>query len=131
MRLINLKKYFFANLVAIWSYVLLFLLINYELSVKKYPVLNPNEIVSPGVFDLLFVFYAFIILSCLIAFFIFEILIRKHIIDKKFQNFKLNIKIKLPKLVSILYKILFYIGIMLAGIYVLLLGIFMLFSLFD
>ena len=129
MNFVNLKKYFFANLLAFWAYYITIIFVIYKFT--KFEPSNVNIYPSASTAVFMYCCYCAFGLLYLAGFLIVEILIRKFIIDKKFQNFKLNIKIKFPKLVSILYKILFYIGIMLAGIYVLLLGIFMLFSLFD
>lgn len=50
------------------------------------------------------------ILLWVFAFTILEILLRKYVIEKKFPNLKLNIKIKIPKIIVAIYNVIFSIG---------------------
>lgn len=53
---------------------------------------------------------AIILLVFLYLITILEILIRKYVIERKFPNLKLNIKIKIPKFVVAIYNVIFFVG---------------------
>lgn len=108
MKLFEYKKYFFINISALWSLVTLYLIIVYNKTDCPPPA--PNEFISCGFGEFMTMILGIIILLWLFAFTILEILIRKYLIEKKFPDFKLNLKIKIPKFVEIIYNIIFSIG---------------------
>lgn len=114
MKILDFRKYFFANISALWFYIFIFLVVNY--TKMNYPIPCPNDALSLGAVDLALMLIVLLILICCIFITIFEICIRKYIIERKFPNFKLNIKIKIPKTIVIIYNIIFSIGFTLACI---------------
>jgi len=106
MKFLNLRKYIFTNFIAIWSYIFLYIAydsIKHIITSKAY-IYSDDKIVWG-----LMTYIYFLILGCLIIFAILEFLIR-YLIAKKFPNFKLNLKIKIPKFIITVYNIIFSIG---------------------
>ncbi len=112
MKIWDFRKYFFANISALWCYILIYFLINYVKT--DYPQPTHNDVLALGSVDIALILLALLILMCLISVTILEILIRKYIIEKKFPNFKLNIKIRIPKAIVSIYNVVFSIGFILA-----------------
>lgn len=114
MKFLELRKFLFANISAFWCYILVFFVINYAKT--NYPPPNHNDVLALGAVDFALILISLLILMCFIVITIFEILARKYIIEKKFPNFKLNIKINIPRVFIIIYNIIFLIGISIAFI---------------
>lgn len=108
MRIFELRKYFFANMSALSFYILIFFVINY--AKNDYPPPGPNDFLAPGFGEFMLMVMAIILLVFLYLITILEILIRKYIIERKFPNLKLNIKIKIPKFVVAIYNVIFFVG---------------------
>ncbi len=108
MNLFEYKKYFFVNIAALWSIVVLYSIIAYNNI--DCPPPEPNEFISCGFSEFVTMALCIIILLWLFAFTVLEFLIRKYLIEKKFPNLKLNIKIKIPKFIVAIYNVIFSIG---------------------
>lgn len=113
MNLLEYKKYFFINIVALWSIVVLYSIIVYNNTDCPPPA--PNEFISCGFSEFIAMALCIIILLWLFAFTVLEFLIRKYLIEKKFPNLKLNIKIKIPKFIVVIYNVIFSIGFITAS----------------
>ncbi|MBR1908630.1 hypothetical protein IJ818_06815 [bacterium] len=107
------RKYFFINLSALWSFIVIYSIIVY--SNTDYPPPAPNDVIAIGGGEFFIMALCIIILLWLFGFTILEILIRKYLIEKKFPNFKLNLKIKMPKFIVAIYNVIFSIGFLLAS----------------
>jgi len=103
MKFPDIRKYFFINAAAIWSYVVVAMLIIYR-----------NADLSTGILP---IGYNFLFLLCLVVLAIPEIIIRKDTTKKIFPEFKLNLK--LPRIIEILYTIIFYTGLFMASFMIL------------
>ncbi len=112
MNFLEYKKYFFINVSALWSLIVVYSIIIY--SKTDYPPPAPNDFIAIGGVEIFVMILSIIILLWLFVFTILEILIRKYLIEKKFPNFKLNLKIKIPKLIVAIYNVIFSIGFSLA-----------------
>ncbi len=111
MKFLNLRKYIFANIIAIWFYY--FLYFNYGFIQRS--IINKLYVYSDFTIIWAFIIYMHILILGLIIFlFILEILFKKLIIKKKFPNLKLNIHINVPKFIIIIYNALFSIGLILS-----------------
>ena len=113
MNFFEYRKYFFINISALWSLVTLYFVIAYNKIDCPPPA--PNEFISCGFSEFINMALSIIILLWLFVFTILEILLRKYVIEKKFPNFKLNLKIKIPKLIVAIYNVIFSIGFLLAS----------------
>ncbi len=113
MKFLDLRKYFFANIIALWFYYFLFL---------NFPIIKTIYVnKEPMLFDILMGWFALIIFCVFVLIGIFiltvlEILIRKFIIEKRFPDFKINFKFKIPKAIVTIYNVIFSIGFSLASI---------------
>ena len=108
MKFLDLRKYFFANAAAIWFYFCVHLCIIFRNT--EFEPYSHNVGLSAQ--DICFAFIMLCFLKNMLFVFltILEILIRKFIIEKKFPNFKLNIKFKIPKVIVIIYNVIFSVG---------------------
>ena len=106
MKFPDLRKYIFTNFIAVWFYIFLYIIYDSikHIIISRAYIYSDNKIVWG-----LMIYICFLILGCLIIFVILELLIR-FLIKKKFPNFKLNLKIKIPKFVIAIYNIIFSIG---------------------
>ena len=107
------RKYFFINVSALWSFIVIYSILIYNRTDCPPPL--PNEFISCGFSEFITMALCIIILFWLFVFTILEILIRKYLIEKKFPNFKLNLKIKMPKFIVAIYNVIFSIGFLLAS----------------
>jgi len=115
MNFLEYKKYFFINVSALWSLIVIYSIIVY--SKTDYPPPAPNDVIAIGGVEIFVMILSIIILLWLFVFTILEILIRKYLIEKKFPNFKLNLKIKIPKLIVAIYNVIFSIGFLSASFF--------------
>ena len=115
MNFLEYKKYFFINVSALWSLIVIYSIIVY--SKTDYPPPAPNDVIAIGGVEFFVMILSIIILLWLFAFTVLEILIRKYLIEKKFPNFKLNLKIKIPKLIVAIYNVIFSIGFLSASFF--------------
>ena len=115
MNFLEYKKYFFINVSALWSLIVIYSIIVY--SKTDYPPPAPNDVIAIGGVEIFVMILSIIILLWLFAFTVLEILIRKYLIEKKFPNFKLNLKIKIPKLIVAIYNVIFSIGFLSASFF--------------
>ena len=111
--ILNLRKYLFTNIIAVWLYYFLHQIYRF---VK--PVLIDNE---PVYTDLIMVYVLviacyFLLLGCFILLAIVEILLRKFVIKKHFPNLKLNIKFKIPKFIIYIYNLIFSVSFILSNV---------------
>ena len=106
MKFLSLRKYIFSNFIALWFYIFLYIIYD---SVKHIIISRAYIYSDDKIVWGLMTYICFLILGCLIIFAILEILIR-FLIAKNFPNFKLILKIKMPKFVIIIYNIIFSIG---------------------
>jgi len=107
MKFLNLRKYIFTNIVAIWFYYFLLL------TTFTWFVVHDKETTSPDFVIILYMyimFISFLILGVSLILSFIEHLITKYIIEKKFPNFKLNLKIKIPNFIVVIYNVTFSIG---------------------
>lgn len=109
MNILEYKKYFFINVSALWSLFVLYSIIAYSKADKQPPVPNDAIAISAGG-EFFIMVLSIMILLWVFAFTILEILLRKYVIEKKFPNLKLNIKIKIPKIIVAIYNVIFSIG---------------------
>ena len=113
MKILDLRKYFFANTIVLWFYYFSFL---------NFPIINAICInKEPLLFDILMgwlilINFCIFVLICIFILLLLEILIRKFIIEKRFPNFKINFKFKIPKAIVTVYNIIFSIGFSLASV---------------
>lgn len=114
MKILDFRKYFFANISALWSMVVIYSII--ANSNTHYPPPGPNDAIASGGIEFFVMCYCIIIFLCLLILTFLEICIRKYIIEKKFPGFKLNIKTTIPKIFINIYNIIFSIGFTLACI---------------
>ena len=109
----GIRKYIFFNLAAFWCYFCAYFLISLY-RITKYSHCTEEDIICPGTFEFILLVYAYLLLIYLFLIGFFEVVIRKFtkklIIEKYFQNFKLNLNIKIPKFIVIPYNVLFFIG---------------------
>ena len=115
MNFLKYRKYFFINVSALWSLIVIYTMIIYGRT--DYPPPAPNDVIAIGSGEFFNMALSIIILLWLFAFTILEILIRKYLIEKKFPNFKLNLKIKIPKLIVAIYNVIFSIGFISASFF--------------
>lgn len=108
MNFLEYKKYFFINVSALWSLIVIYSIIVY--SKTDYPPPAPNDVIAIGGVEIFVMILSIIILLWLFVFTILEFLIRKYLIEKNFPNLKLNIKIKIPKFIVAIYNVIFSIG---------------------
>ena len=108
MNILEYKKYFFINESALWSLFVLYSIRVY--SKTDYPPPAPNDAIAIGGGEFFIMVLSIMILLWVFAFTILEILLRKYVIEKKFPNLKLNIKIKIPKIIVAIYNVIFSIG---------------------
>lgn len=78
--------------------------------VNRLPPPAPNDAIAIGGGEFFIMVLSIMILLWVFAFTILEILLRKYVIEKKFPNLKLNIKIKIPKIIVAIYNVIFSIG---------------------
>ena len=107
MKFLNLRKYIFTNFVAIWFYYFVFV------TTFTWFVVHDKETTSPDFVIILYIYtmlISFLILGVSLILSFIEHLITKYIIKKKFPNFKLDLKFKMPKFAIIIYNIIFSIG---------------------
>jgi len=106
MKFLSLRKYIFTNFIVVWFYIFLYIIYDSikHIIISRTYIYSDNKIVWG-----LMTYICFLILGCLIIFAILEILIR-FLIVKNFPNFKLNLKITMPKFAIIIYNIIFSIG---------------------
>lgn len=111
MRILNIRKYIFTNIIVLWFYYFLFI------NIPFYKAIFINKI--PLISDVLIGWIALCILYTLIFAGIFilailEIIIRKNLLEKKSWFFRLTNKFKIPKpiIYNLQYHILFrfYLG---------------------
>ena len=114
MNFLKYRKYFFANISVIWFYFSIFLYMIFKNT--NFEPYSHNVFPSAKDICAIYVMFSFLIILVFIIFTILEILIRKYLIEKKFSNFKLNIKIKIPKFIEIIYNIIFSIGFISGGV---------------
>ena len=109
----GIRKYIFFNLASLCSYICLYWLI-YMGTTKYPPCGGHNDAICPKDIDIAFLILIGLLLVCLFLLGFVEILIRKlikkFIVGKYFYDFKLNINIKIPKIIVVLYNILFFTG---------------------
>ena len=108
MNILEYKKYFFINVSALWRLFVLYSISDYRKT--DYPPPAPNDAIAIGGGEFFIMVLSIMILLWVFAFTILEILLRKYVIEKKFPNFKLNIKIKIPKIIVAIYNVIFSIG---------------------
>ena len=108
MNFLEFRKYFFANISSLWFYFCVFLYV-----VFKNTEFEPfSHTVFPSAKDIcaVYIILSFLVVPILISLTIVEALLGKYVIEKKFPNFKLNIKIKIPKIIVAIYNVIFSIG---------------------
>ena len=113
MNFLVYKKYFFINLSALWSFIVIYSMIVYSNTDCLPPA--PNEFISCGFSEFIDMALSIIILLWLFVFTILEIVIRKYLIEKRFPNLKLDLKIKIPKFIAAIYNLIFSIGFLSAS----------------
>lgn len=118
MKFLDFRKYFFANVSTFWS--LLILCFIFKVSQTNYPPHNPDNFITDEFLDFYFILKSIELLLWIFGLTILELIIRKYLIEKKFPNFKLNIKIKLPKAIVFIYNVIFSIGFLSACVVALL-----------
>ena len=124
MQISNLKKYISANIAALWSYYVAYLIIAFMRIPEVY---NHNVgITYKDVFSAI-VFIAVLKLIVMLLLIVPEFLIRKYVSPKIFLNFKYNIKIKIPDIIISAYAEIFWLGIIIAGIIILIILLFLLY----
>jgi len=118
MKFLDLRKYIFANITAIVGYIPIIVTIIYNM--YPHEPFNPDNLINE---DIIIVFAITVCMQIVLFTFILillEIIIRKFFIEKKFPNFKINIKLNLPKYLStalnIIYTVLFYFGIFISSL---------------
>ena len=111
--ILNLRKYLFTNIIAVWLYYFV-----YQIYRLVKPVLIDNEPVYTDLLfvDVLVVCFCFFLLGCFILLAIVEILLRKFVIEKHFPNLKLNIKFKIPKFIMYIYNFIFSVSFILSNV---------------
>lgn len=114
MKFPDLRKYFFANIVALWSYCFIFLYIFIKIYICPNADPESKDYLIPFIF--LIILKSILILICVFILTILELLVRKFILEKKFPNFKIHFKFKIPKAIIIIYNIFFSIGFSLASV---------------
>ena len=114
MKILDFRKYFFANIAALWSCYFIFMVILYFKDI--YHKIDPEVSGFVVIFAFWIIITSFLVLICIYVLTVLEILIRKFIIEKKFPNFKINIKFKIPKTIVTIYNIIFSIGFSLASV---------------
>lgn len=107
MKFLDHRKYIFTNITAIWFYYFVFVTTFTWFTVHDKKTTSPDFVIILYLYIMLI---SFLVLGIILILSFIEHLITKYIIKKKFPNFKLNLKIKLPKFVIIIYNILFSIG---------------------
>lgn len=108
MKFPDLRKHFFANLSMIWFYFCVFLCIKFENT--EFEPYSHNVFPSAKDICAVNILLCFLRVIVFVLLTVLELLIRKFIVEKKFPNFKLNIKIKLPKVIVFIYNVIFSIG---------------------
>ena len=114
MKFLNLRKYFFANIAVLWSYysiVMVFLFFK-----DVYHKIDPEVSGNVAIFVFWLIMTGALILISIFIFMLLEILLRKFVIEKFFPNFKIKFKFKIPKIIVIIYNVIFSIGFSLAGV---------------
>lgn len=114
MKILDFRKYFFANTAALWSYCFFFLYIFIKIYICPNADPESKDFLIPFIFVI--IAKSLFILICIFILTVLEILIRKFIIEKKFPNFKINLKFKTPKAIVTVYNIIFSIGFSLASV---------------
>ena len=111
--ILNLRKYLFTNIIAVWFYCFLVFIIEVAkvFRVKDSPMLYD---VLMGVLILTYLFL--LLLGSLLLLAIVEILLRKFVIEKHFPNLKLNIKFKIPKFIIYIYNFIFSVSFILSNV---------------
>lgn len=115
MNFLEYRKYFFANISALWFYFCVFLYIVFKNT--KFEPYSHNVFPSAKDIYATYIIFCFLITIVFVLFTILEILIRKYLIEKKFPNFKLNLKIKIPKFIVAIYNVIFSIGFLSASFF--------------
>ena len=114
MKILNLRKYFFANITVLWTYYFIVMVALYFKNLCHKIDSEVSGIVAIFVFWVIII--SALVLICIFIFMVFEILIRKFIIEKNFPNFKINFKFKIPKVIVAIYNIIFSIGFSMASV---------------
>lgn len=114
MKILDFRKYFFANTAALWLYCSVFSYIFIKVYICSNADPESKDFLIPFIFVI--IVKSMIILIGIFIFMVFEILIRKFIIEKNFPNFKINFKFKIPKVIVAIYNIIFSIGFSMASI---------------
>jgi len=114
MKFLDFRKYFFANTAALWLYCFIFLCIFIKIYICPNADPESKDFLIPFIFVI--IAKSFLILICIFICMILEILIRKFIIEKRFPNFKINLKFKIPKAIITIYNVIFSIGFSLASV---------------
>lgn len=118
MIIFNLRKYFFANVTAFIGYIPIITAIVYNM--YPHEPFNPNNFINDD-----FIIAVSIVLSAEVVVYTFaltllEILVRKFFIEKKFPDFKFNLKLNIPKylniILNVIYTVLFYFGIIISSL---------------
>lgn len=113
MNFLDFRKYFFANISSLWFYFCVFLYIVFRNT--EFEPFSHN--VFPSAKDIFgaHLIICFSIVPILIALTIVEALLRKYVIEKNFPYFKLNIKIKIPRIIVAIYNVIFSVGFLSAS----------------
>ncbi len=116
MKFLDLRKYFFTNVIALWFYF--FFYFNFQIIkpilLYHHPLISDVIIGWSSVVILFLIIFAYIFILTIL-----EFLIRKFIIERRFPKFKLKlkIKIKIPKVITYIYNVIFSIGFISAIIF--------------
>ena len=108
MNILDYKKYFFANVSAIWFYFCVFLYIVFK-NIKFEPY---NHNIFPSAKDICatYIIVSFMAILVFIILTILEIWIREYLLKKYFSKLNINMKFKIPKFIITIYNIMFHIG---------------------
>lgn len=111
--ILNLRKYLFTNITAVWFYCFLIFIIE----VAKFFMVKDNPMLYDVLMGALILTYLlFLLLGSLLLLAIVEILLRKFVIEKYFPNLKLNIKFKIPKFIIYIYNFIFSVSFILSNV---------------
>jgi len=118
MKIIDLRKYIFANITAFIGYIPICIIVDYNS--RPHQPIQRGDLVSDAYFTGVLIGICIQTVLFTMVLTLIEILIRKFFIEKKFPDFKINIKFNLPKylynILNTVYTILFYFGIFISSL---------------
>ena len=118
MKIIDLKKYIFANITAFIGYIPIIAIFIYNM--YPHEPFNPDNTVDENIIIFFLIAISMFTVFYTVILTLVEIIISEFFIEKKFPDVKIKFKLNLPKnlhiALNIIYTVLFYFGIFISSL---------------